>query len=102
MATIESDGGHSFSSIVSNFCGPDKKCYNNVPALTAREYGYPYNLPLAQNQTVDYLIRSRYRQATGMYSKDLYAHYGCINAIEFSNNGRLMVSGWSIIVFSFC
>ena len=28
-----------------------------------------------------------------LYKKDLFAHYGCVNAIEFSNDGSLFVSG---------
>ncbi|KAH8030248.1 hypothetical protein HPB51_006680 [Rhipicephalus microplus] len=28
-----------------------------------------------------------------LYRKDLYAHYGCVNAIEFSNDGEWLVSG---------
>ncbi|XP_015788187.1 DDB1- and CUL4-associated factor 5-like [Tetranychus urticae] len=85
--------GITHSLIANNFGGPVKDVHNSVSALTAREYGYTSNLSVAQNQTIDYLIRARYRKATGLYSKDLYAHYGCINAIEFSNNGQLMVSG---------
>ena len=28
-----------------------------------------------------------------LYQKNLYAHYGCVNAIEFSAEGDLLVSG---------
>ncbi|XP_076063729.1 uncharacterized protein LOC143038430 [Oratosquilla oratoria] len=31
--------------------------------------------------------------ARNLYRKDLYAHYGCVNAIEFSKEGELLVSG---------
>jgi WD repeat-containing protein 22 len=28
-----------------------------------------------------------------LYSKDLYAHYGCVNTVEFDPSGRWMASG---------
>lgn len=31
--------------------------------------------------------------AKDLYKKDLTAHYGCVNAIEFSNDGNLLFSG---------
>ncbi|KAK7591051.1 hypothetical protein V9T40_002664 [Parthenolecanium corni] len=33
------------------------------------------------------------RKTERFYRKDLVAHYGCVNAIEFSNNGQFLVSG---------
>ncbi|XP_077494172.1 DDB1- and CUL4-associated factor 5 [Amblyomma americanum] len=39
------------------------------------------------------LIRDRFAAANCLYRKDLYAHYGCVNAIEFSDDGEWLVSG---------
>lgn len=39
------------------------------------------------------LIRERLNCARSLFRKDLLAHYGCVNAIEFSNRGDLLVSG---------
>ncbi|GIX69582.1 DDB1- and CUL4-associated factor 5 [Caerostris extrusa] len=39
------------------------------------------------------MIDRRLQFSKYLYSKDLYAHYGCVNAIEFSNNGEWLVSG---------
>lgn len=38
-------------------------------------------------------LSQRLNASRNLYSKDLYAHYGCVNAIEFSNEGDLLVSG---------
>lgn len=32
-----------------------------------------------------------------LYKKDLLAHYGCVNAVEFSEDGSLFASGTSVI-----
>lgn len=32
-------------------------------------------------------------QSHALYSKDLVVHYGCVNAVEFSNDGTLFISG---------
>ncbi|KAL3183656.1 hypothetical protein MRX96_033754 [Rhipicephalus microplus] len=39
------------------------------------------------------LIRDGLVFGADLYRKDLYAHYGCVNAIEFSNDGEWLVSG---------
>lgn len=39
------------------------------------------------------LVRDRFSSATDLYRKDLFAHYGCVNAIEFSLDGDWLVSG---------
>jgi WD repeat-containing protein 22 len=39
------------------------------------------------------LLRERLYTARNLYRKDLLAHYGCVNAIEFSNKGELLASG---------
>lgn len=33
------------------------------------------------------------RTAHSLYKKDLLAHYGCVNAVEFADNGQFFVSG---------
>ena len=38
-------------------------------------------------------LSHRLDQISNLYQKDLYAHYGCVNAIEFSNEGDLLISG---------
>ncbi|KAG0721405.1 DDB1- and CUL4-associated factor 5 [Chionoecetes opilio] len=38
-------------------------------------------------------LSQRLNASKNLYSKDLYAHYGCVNAIEFSNEGDYLVSG---------
>ncbi|XP_077996129.1 uncharacterized protein LOC144449464 [Glandiceps talaboti] len=44
--------------------------------------------------TTQQFTRERFRRCKGLYRKDLTGHYGCVNAIEFSNNGgELLVSG---------
>lgn len=40
------------------------------------------------------LYRERLSCAKSLYKKDLLSHFGCVNAIEFSNDGDLLVSGW--------
>ncbi|XP_037081356.1 DDB1- and CUL4-associated factor 5-like [Pollicipes pollicipes] len=42
---------------------------------------------------VSELLDARLEAASGLYHRDLVAHYGCINAIEFSASGALMASG---------
>lgn len=39
------------------------------------------------------LFKERFAKARNLYRKDLLAHYGCVNAIEFSTEGELLVSG---------
>ncbi|XP_042203243.1 DDB1- and CUL4-associated factor 5-like isoform X2 [Homarus americanus] len=38
-------------------------------------------------------LSRRLDASKNLYRKDLYAHYGCVNAIEFSREGDLLVSG---------
>ncbi|XP_057656981.1 DDB1- and CUL4-associated factor 5 [Diorhabda carinulata] len=39
------------------------------------------------------LVSARLSKARNLYRKDLLAHYGCVNAIEFSVDGEYLVSG---------
>jgi hypothetical protein len=42
-------------------------------------------------------LRDKLEHAKEWHPKDLYSHYGCVNAIEFSSEGSLLVSGTCII-----
>ncbi|XP_059053238.1 uncharacterized protein LOC131847638 isoform X2 [Achroia grisella] len=59
---------------------------NPLPYLTKREYGI---LPDFRS----HLFKNRLNAAKNLYRRDLVCHFGCVNAIEFSNNGELLVSG---------
>lgn len=39
------------------------------------------------------LFNKRLASAKNLFRKDLLSHYGCVNAIEFSNEGELLISG---------
>lgn len=39
------------------------------------------------------LVAARFSNAQNLFRKDLYAHFGCINAIEFSKHGDMLISG---------
>lgn len=39
------------------------------------------------------LLDNRLAHSQNFFRKDLYSHFGCINAIEFSSQGDLLVSG---------
>lgn len=41
----------------------------------------------------DSFFQRRFDYASNLYSKDLRAHYSCVNAVEFSNSCELMASG---------
>ncbi|CAK1583761.1 unnamed protein product [Parnassius mnemosyne] len=59
---------------------------NPLPYLTKREYGL---IPNIKSQ----LFNKRLNAAKNLYRRDLVCHFGCVNAIEFSSNGELLVSG---------
>jgi len=69
----------------------------------AREFAHPsecsalsYVLARQIDDKIDYcrnLINARFDNSENLYRKDLLSHYGCVNAIEFSNQGDLLVSG---------
>ncbi|XP_018304933.1 DDB1- and CUL4-associated factor 5, partial [Mycetomoellerius zeteki] len=55
-----------------------------------------YVLARQIDDKIDYcrsLTNARFANAENLYRKDLLSHYGCVNAIEFSNQGDLLVSG---------
>lgn len=39
------------------------------------------------------ILSERLKASKSLYSKNLLAHYGCVNAIEFSSGGELLASG---------
>lgn len=39
------------------------------------------------------MFRERLNVSRNLYRRDLMAHFGCVNAIEFSEEGELLVSG---------
>ncbi|XP_076318267.1 DDB1- and CUL4-associated factor 5-like [Tachypleus tridentatus] len=39
------------------------------------------------------VLRQRFATASNLYTRDLFAHYGCVNAIEFSHDGEWLASG---------
>lgn len=65
---------------------------NPLVYLDRRQYhaGNPGWLP---NVSSSYLLSQRLNTAKSLYRKDLNAHFGCVNAIEFSKEGDLLVSG---------
>ncbi|XP_049877972.1 DDB1- and CUL4-associated factor 5 [Pectinophora gossypiella] len=57
-----------------------------IPYLTNRELGL---LPDLRAQ----FFNNRLNVARNLFRRDLVCHFGCVNAIEFSSNGELLVSG---------
>ncbi|VVC90567.1 unnamed protein product, partial [Leptidea sinapis] len=57
-----------------------------VPYIAKREYGLVYDI---RSQ----LFKNRLNAAKNLFRRDLVCHFGCVNAIEFSRNGELLVSG---------
>ncbi|CAK1550467.1 unnamed protein product [Leptosia nina] len=70
---------HSFGLNMANIACP-------LPYIAKREYGL---LPDIKSQ----LFHQRLIAAKNLYRRDLVCHFGCVNAIEFSSNGELLVSG---------
>lgn len=66
---------------------PPNKAQNLVAHLLRRQSGD--NVFGFRRQ----LFRERLSLATSLYKRDLVAHFGCVNAIEFSGDGELLVSG---------
>lgn len=61
--------------------------------LNNREYGL---LPDFKSE----FFKSRLNVAKNLYRRDLVCHFGCVNAIEFSSNGELLISGIYFLSFS--
>lgn len=60
---------------------------NAVSHLVGRQFGNNVHNFRAN------LFRERLAVAKNLYRTNLVAHFGCVNAIEFSNDGDLLVSG---------
>ncbi|KAB0801590.1 hypothetical protein PPYR_03776 [Photinus pyralis] len=61
---------------------------------SANPLGYVINRSLNDKFVIkNKLFKERLAQAKNLYRKDLFAHYGCVNAIEFSAEGELLISG---------
>ncbi|CAG0884685.1 unnamed protein product [Darwinula stevensoni] len=61
-----------------------------VVALTEREYLSHKKNPKAENEN---FLLSRFRGAENLYRKNLHAHFGCVNALQFSKDGKCLMSG---------
>ncbi|CAG2112092.1 unnamed protein product, partial [Medioppia subpectinata] len=72
-----------------------RRLKNTTRNVLSREY----NDLLCRKYSTD-LLRSRFESAQDLYHKDLFSHYGCVNAIEFSDNGQYLVSGMSSSITS--
>lgn len=59
---------------------------NPLPYITKRESGLLCDLKTN-------LFNKRLNASKNLYRRDLVCHFGCVNAIEFSYNGELLVSG---------
>lgn len=60
---------------------------NSVSHLINRQFGNNVHNFRAN------LFRERLAVAKNLYRTNLVAHFGCVNAIEFSHDGDLLVSG---------
>lgn len=68
----------------------------NMPAYPSECSALSYVTARQIDDSVNYcrsLINTRFENSENLYRKDLLSHYGCVNAIEFSNQGDLLVSG---------
>ncbi|KAK4884518.1 hypothetical protein RN001_000789 [Aquatica leii] len=66
-----------------------------MPKLSSiNPLSYIINRPINDKLVIkNKLFKERLARAKNLYRKDLFAHYGCVNAIEFSTEGELLVSG---------
>lgn len=75
-------------------------------------YGCPLNFLRQREQNASQIswgpssayktfLTNRLDVARNLYRKDLFAHFGCVNAIEFSNEGCWLISGEYIVSFKF-
>ena len=44
-------------------------------------------------KTQKLFCRERFEKCKSLYRKDLFGHFGCVNAVEFSSDGQWLVSG---------
>ncbi|XP_015918100.2 uncharacterized protein [Parasteatoda tepidariorum] len=68
--------------------------FKNLKASYISGLGYlTHQQQYEMNEGGIQLLNRRFRYSRNLFKKDLYAHYGCVNAIEFSNDGQWMISG---------
>lgn len=48
------------------------------------------------------IFKERLNIAKTLYKKDLISHFGCVNAIEFSEEGEWLISGKCLIYLFVC
>ncbi|XP_014214692.1 DDB1- and CUL4-associated factor 5 [Copidosoma floridanum] len=81
--------------------GPSEKHQSAAPvALQPRQLNPCNPLGYILNRQIDHkinhckrLVDARFLNSKNLFRKDLYAHFGCINAIEFSPEGDFLISG---------
>lgn len=54
----------------------------------ARQYGFS-----SPDSFHSRLFKNRLSQAKSLFKRDLVSHFGCVNAIEFSKDGKFLTSG---------
>lgn len=81
-----------------------KQKYSLINRLNDRHIGLMKN-PSSSSSTMiqyndqspkilsDMIIDEHLEHSDTFYYKDLLGHYGCVNTVEFSNDGNFMVSG---------
>lgn len=67
--------------------------------VSSREYNAS-NVQWASSSATATFLGNRLDYGYSLQRRDLYAHYGCVNAIEFSNDGCFLVSGMYFIFTS--
>ena len=48
---------------------------------------------LSHQTVVEFQYEANQKDKSEFYSKDLKAHFGCVNALAFSKNGKFLASG---------
>lgn len=71
---------------------------NIVHSFIRRSYG----LEKSKNFQL-MLFKDRLSIAKNLFKRDLVSHYGCVNAIEFSQEGNWLTSGWwTLLIAQIC
>lgn len=50
-----------------------------------------------KTRTQKLFCRERFEKCKSLYRKDLFGHFGCVNAVEFSSDGQWLVSGMYLV-----
>lgn len=83
------------TSFLSNPISITSQLNSTLRTVTCNEYGL--SSTGSPSQAINSLIKHKFAQSSDLFKKNLYSHYSCVNAIEFSNDGRWMVSGMLLI-----